>query len=174
MKASADKQSQQTLKEDEKMVKCIDCGYLASRNITTRQLDETDANFRKNCEPPHVRDFLGHNPHSGWEAYPICFVQANDLIKEFEQVGKTSAENVKTVINKERECPPFIMWRQGHNPKEHQEREDRKAMLEWQAIREDADRKYQIKHLWLTVIVAGIFTILGGVIGAVIALIAKG
>jgi hypothetical protein len=64
-----------------------------------------------------------------------------------------------------------IEWHQGFTPKEHQEMIDRDKMLKWQADREDADKKWQTKQLWMMAIIAGVFTILGGVIAAVISIL---
>ena len=74
-------------------------------------------------------------------------------------------------MNQERECTFFTKWQQGFTPKEHREMIDRQAMLKWQTEREDIDKKWQIQQRWFMVVVAGIFTIIGGVIGAIIVLV---
>jgi hypothetical protein len=56
------------------MVKCVECGYLATRNIKSRQLEEMEAEYRK----------IGMNPNELGSLYgaPICFAQAYDLKSE--------------------------------------------------------------------------------------------
>jgi hypothetical protein len=34
------------------MVRCSECGFLAARNIDTRNLDEVEEEFRRNGNPP--------------------------------------------------------------------------------------------------------------------------
>ena len=45
---------------------------------------------------------------------------------------------------------------------------DREKMLEWQLEREEADRKWRSKQDWKLIIIAGIFTMLGAIIGTII------
>jgi hypothetical protein len=88
-------------------------------------------------------------------------------------------ENTFEAIQEERECPDFTEWHPGFTPKEHQEMLDRQRLLEWQAEREDDDRKWHAKQreedksirrleLWTAVIIAGGFTVVGATIGAVL------
>lgn len=139
------------------MVKCSECGYLASRNRETRILEET--------EPTTRYDGLASK---GYEA-PICLVRAYDLWREcgirdgIVPVGNTI---VSQVCKKERGCKQWVKWQQGSTPKEHQEMMDREARLKWQAEREDADKKWRARQDWRLVIIAGIFTILGAILAA--------
>jgi len=131
------------------MVKCAECGFLASRNLETRILEETEQITR---DTGYVLDM--YQP-------PICFVRVNDFRDD--------------AIQKERICEQFTKWRQGSTPKEHQKMIDREARLKWQSEREDADKrwrddqrrqdkKWRIVELIILVVSAGLFTWLGAFI----------
>jgi hypothetical protein len=113
----------------------------------------------------------GRNQYKGQYDIPLCFVQSYDLCDEVKAAGGKSeldAVIVKSIIDQDRQCNSFIKWQQGFTPKEHREMIDREAMRKWQAEREEADRKWMTHQQRFMVIIAGIFTILGGIIGAVI------
>jgi hypothetical protein len=71
-------------------------------------------------------------------------------------------------IQTERECPGFTLWHPGFTPKEHQEMLDQQRLLEWQTEREDSDRRNRRLELWVALIAAGVFTVIGAAIGAVL------
>ena len=100
---------------------------------------------------------------------PICFVLETDLLSKYGTPKEKV--NIDGILQEQRDCKQFVKYQQGFTPKEHREMIDREAMLKWQAGREDADKKWQIKHLWMMAVVAGTFTILGGVIAAIISLL---
>jgi hypothetical protein len=166
------------------MPRCSNCGFLAVRDINTRQLEEVDGTFREWGRPP-LKRVAGRNQYKGQYDIPICFVRAHNLYNEVIESGvkpELYYTIVKTVIDEDRQCDSFIEWHQGFTPKEHQEMLDRKEMLKWQAEREKEDKEWQqrqreIEHNWQSrqqlflAIIAGIFTIIGGIIGVIITLI---
>jgi hypothetical protein len=141
------------------MVKCAECGYLAVRNKETRQLEEVEEWHREKGDipkKPGTTDPI-YNP-------AICFVRGDYVVQE-------EKEKVLAEICKERACKLFVQWQKGFTPKEHREMKDREKMLEWQSAREDTDRHWKDKQDKKLVYIAGGFTILGAVIGALIAII---
>ncbi len=152
------------------MVKCANCGFLAIRNSQTRELMEVEPVIR---EEGRRRSILpGFRYTWGYET-PVCFMNAYNLWDETGDLNKATSESIQATIQKERECKAFVTWQHGYTPKEHKEMLDRQEMLKWQAAREDADKKWQTRQQWFMVIIAGIFTVLGGIIGAVIALLSS-
>ena len=143
------------------MVRCSECGLLASRNVQSRQLEETE---RRTRDEGYV--------DTAYREAPICLARANDLWVESGITAQTvcygNVDEIRLAIQKERICQPFVEWKQGFTPKEHQEMIDRKVMLEWQAKREEADRKWHSRQNWYLVIIAGIFTILGAILGVLL------
>lgn len=57
-------------------------------------------------------------------------------------------------FNRERSCESFVGWQQGSTPKEHMEMKDR-----------EEERKWRSRQDWKLIVVAGIFTIVGGLLG---------
>ena len=45
---------------------------------------------------------------------------------------------------------------------------DQQRLLEWQTEREDSDRRNRRLELWVALIAAGVFTVIGAAIGAVL------
>jgi hypothetical protein len=164
------------------MVKCADCGFLAARNRQDRQLEEAESIMREKGIPAVT---FSSNAVMGigtkHEGEPLCFVQANDLRKEFWETTHrehptyqiVDSDSIVEVLLRDRECKDFVKWQQGFTPKEHREMLDRLEQRRWQEGREDTDRKWRSKQDKNLVIIAGLFTILGAVIGAVIAVFAK-
>jgi len=150
------------------MVKCADCGFLASRDIETRYLEETEQEIRQEGCPVLMVDTVKIG--SKFEP-PICFMRSPDYrVVPFGQIY--DHKPVKAEIQRERNCNLFTPWQQGFTPKEHREMLDREKMLKWQAEREDADRAWRERQEKKLIFIAGGFTILGAVIGGVIGLIA--
>ncbi len=149
------------------MVKCSECGFLASRNLQSRQLEETEPEIREEGALS-----IAWNTDKPFDKYepPICFMQVPDFdvipySLQFVLQRDKEKEKIRAEIQRERMCESFIEWRLGATPKEHREMLDRKEMLKWQAEREESDRKWRTRQQWFMVIVAGIFTILGVIIG---------
>lgn len=126
-------------------MKCAECGFLAARNITTRELEEAEDTFREKGIPPNIIDDDGRlRPKH--EQLPLCFAQRYNLRDEFKEfAGKDSADylSVFNVLNEERECEAFRKWQQGFTPKEHMEMQREERRMNFQAEREDADRKWR-------------------------------
>ncbi len=170
------------------MVKCADCGFLAARNRTTRELDEAEGLFREYGTAPIVYDKTGRNPYAGWEQILVCFARSHDLGGEVAEFGaKDGQKNIAVhyVINQDRECKSFTKWSQGSTPKEHREMMDREEWRKWREDREEADRKWRAEQdldnkRWQaqenrkTVLYTGGFTILGAAIAAIVSWFAYG
>lgn len=144
------------------MVKCIDCGYLAARHHETRLLEEVEEIYRNTGTSPNTT--VGYKHDIGIPIYeePICFMRFCDLKAEYRMT-----KDLLSILRKDRECDSTD-WKQGFTPKEHREMMDREKMLKWQAEREESDRKWRSAQEWKLVIVAGIFTLIGGVIVALV------
>lgn len=146
------------------MVKCADCGFLASRDIETRQLEETEQEIRSKGQ-------LVPSPNTGKPIHkyehPICFMQSKEY-KAFPYTSRSiltlDREDIRSEILRERDCKEFTAWQQGFTPKEHREMMDRKIISQIEDKRKKDDREWQTKQGWQLAIVAGIFTIIGGVI----------
>jgi hypothetical protein len=141
------------------MVKCADCGFLAGRDLESRQLVEVTVENRKTGIIPTHHKY----PDEVYSAFPLCFAQAWPL--QDEAKSKQQAD-ILTVIQRERECDKFVRWRQGFTPKEHQEMIDQQELKRWQVEQRREDRKWQVVWGVILVLVAGAFTILGAILGA--------
>ncbi len=155
------------------MVKCAGCGYLSVRIKVDSSLGEASVDFRERVEVAQGTDDKGGNQHPLHENIPLCFARCHylgDAVKDIKR-RDNPFEEVKEIIQKDIDCEEFTEWQQGFTPKEHRETIDREKMLKWQVNREDADRKWREKQDKKLVIIAGGFTILGALIGALIALL---
>lgn len=129
------------------MAKCADCGFLAARNRVTRTLDEAEDLFREGLAPLVVDD-KGGNPHRGWEHYPVCFHDAQDLtkiIKAAEEANGESAARVNFVLHEDRPCQAFSPWHRGLTARQHQERLERTADKK-------SDRRWHFVELALVIL----------------------
>jgi hypothetical protein len=148
-----------------------------------------EAFFREKGRPVPIydKDALPFQMGSRHEWQPLCFAQVYDLRNEFMEIThrknptheSPDVESVRAVIHEDRDCDSFVKWRQGSTPKEHQEMIDRDRLLKlqeeqrnndrkWQAEREEADRKWRSGQDRKMLVIAGCFTILGTILGAVI------
>lgn len=161
------------------MVKCSECGFLASRNLQTRQLEETEPEIRS--EGALSIAWNTEKPFNTYEP-PICFMQVSDFKAipyslQFVLQRDEEKKKVLSEIQRERECKSFTTWIPGSTPKEHQEMIDREARLRWQTEREEADKKWRSKQEWRLVImggiIAGVFTLLGTGIGVFLTIFLK-
>ncbi len=149
------------------MVKCSECGFLASRNVHSRQLEETEQEIRDNgCS---VVVWNTGKPINVFEP-PVCFMRIVDY-KAFPyqlRLGKYTYPEVVAEIQRDRDCADFIKWQQGFTPKEHREMLDRAKWLEWQTEQRKSDRRWRIIELVVlgivAALIAGAFTILGAFI----------
>jgi len=141
------------------MAKCAEGGFLAVRNIETRNLEEVEFELRQSG-----------NLSGRYHYIPICFAMVVDFGEELKQL-RNFPENAtrqneigeeiwpkwgdlrKTVFSKERTCEPFTRWQQGFTPKEHIEMINRKEMLEWQEKQEKRhSRDEWFRYIFLAVI----------------------
>jgi hypothetical protein len=123
------------------VVKCAECGFLAARNIQTREIEEVEGLFRDEGEPSFGN--LGIPKHEG---LPLCFARAFDLKSEFKKCagkGDPDAYSIYLVIHEDRDCSSYTEWQQGFTPKEHREMLDRKWLMEFQAAREKEDKEWR-------------------------------
>lgn len=145
------------------MAKCAECGFLASRNKSSRLLEETEQETRESGSFSEI-----YEP-------PICFKRVENLWAsggvKFADTAKYTPEKILSIIQMERDCLSFTKWYQGFTPKEHQEMVDREARLKWQEEREEADRKWQAHQQRFLALIAGLFTILGGAIGVLLTIL---
>jgi hypothetical protein len=162
---------------DQEMVKCADCGFLTHRNRIDGNFVEVFTEYRE------IGKYIGIVTFLNTENYPLCFLQSFDLSKEGEnQFGKPDIvpgegditnwpQRILGVIQKERKCSEFRKWQQGFSPKEHREMMDRERLLKYQENQRKEDRKWQNTQQVRLAIIAGIFTIIGALIGVVITLL---
>ncbi len=139
------------------MVKCADCGFLACRNVLTRQLEETEQEVRDEGGP--VIAWNTEKPIGRFEP-PICFMKSRGY-KAIPYQLFVDNSAVKAEIQRERSCELFIRWTQGSTPKEHQEMMDREEQRKWQERQRRDDFKWRILELIVLVVSAGLFTLLG-------------
>jgi hypothetical protein len=146
------------------MIRCADCGFLGLRRRQDRAVLEAENEFRIWAMHP-VR--VEGNSGNVYESRPICCAQASYLAGELN--GETT-EELKRVIQHERDCKKFTPWKQGFTPKEHhemidrqweQERQDRRdrEMMEFQAEQATLAHKRHMQSLAVALLAA----ILGGI-----------
>lgn len=146
------------------MVKCAECGFLATRNSTTRELEEAEETFREKGTSPLIIGQLQGRPTTRHESLPLCFVKAHNLLDEFKQFagkGNPDYKSVHFVIHEERECEAFTEWQQGFTPREHKDMLDQQKWRDWQEERRRNDRKWNI---FVVMASAGGFSLLGALI----------
>jgi hypothetical protein len=149
------------------MAKCSECGFLAARNLYTRQLEEVEKEYRDNGASPTKPfpdgvEMMSINGIRNVYGLPVCFARAFPLDLEIVASASSKDNGILTVINRERQCPYFVKWQQGFTPKEHQEMLDRQRKLEQEDKRRTSDRIWHWVELVLTL-----------AIGAMIAFLAK-
>ena len=124
------------------MEKCADCGFLASRNVQTRWLEETEEEIRR--EGGLVVAWNTGKPLGRFEP-PICFRQNTDY-KPVAFTTFVDTKAVKAEINKERNCDLFTEWKQGHSPREHLDMINQQLWLEYQDRKEKEDKEWREKQ----------------------------
>jgi len=141
------------------LVKCSECGFLASRNVQTRQLEETELEIRSQGALS-----IAYNTGKPFDKYepPICFMQAPDFrfipySDDFSLRRDDVAKEVSGEIQQDRKCRFFTKWRQGFTPKEHREMLDRELRIK-------EERRWRIAEIILILVLSGLFTLLGAAI----------
>ena len=137
------------------MVKCAECGFLASRGIQSRRLDETEQEIRsEGIVVPIIN--LG-KPFNVYEP-PICFMCSADYkavpftMRINPSTKDPEAQAVRTEIQRERTCELFTLWKLGSTPKEHREMLDRQWMIDREDARDGKARNMRIVELVLVII----------------------
>jgi len=135
--------------------RCAECGFLATRNRETSNLDAMEQNYRNTGKSSQK---VGFSPPYDIHEAPVCLMQVCDL---WSEIGKSDAKNILSVIRKDRPCEAFRKWQQGFTPKEHREMMDRERFEE--RLREDkkSDRRWRIIELFCLLVGSGLFTLLG-------------
>lgn len=143
------------------MVKCADCGFLASRLRQTRDLVETEIRLRESWN-----QFIAMGSSNLYALRPVCFVRAADFEVE---MGGPPIPPAPDAINRERDCDKFTPWMQGFSPKEHKEMLSDAEMKKWQAAESERQRAFEAKQtkilLFGGLIASLATTILGFVLG---------
>ena len=150
------------MERTKKMVKCIDCRYLAARHHETRLLEEVEEDYRNNGVSPNTT--VGYKHGIGIAVYdePVCFMRCYDLKAEYGEIKPPGLrKDLLSTLRKDRECNCFTKWKQGFTPKEHRDIMDREKMIEWQHKERRSDVKWRIVELIVLVASAGLFTLLG-------------
>lgn len=148
------------------MVKCSECGFLASRDVQTRRLEETELEIRSEGALS-----IAWNTGKPFDKYepPICFKQAPDFKFIPYSQGVTlqrdkASKQVYDEIQRDRECEFFTKWRQGFTPKEHQDMLDRELRIKLDEKRRTEERRWHIVEIILIVVLSGLFILLGAFI----------
>jgi hypothetical protein len=115
------------------MVKCAECGFLATRRLWSHELVEAAAPYRDEGQQP--TDPQNRNFYS-CELVPVCAVQRRNFVERLLRQGRTTQigqdeltrEEVRAALLEEYDCAQWTVWHQGFTPKEHREMLDRQSM----------------------------------------------
>ena len=154
------------------MKKCTDCGYLAVRNVDSRELEEAEEVFREKGTGPMAKVYEG-NPHLRHEKQPLCFARVHSFSDDFKKAIKENIPEdgrVKQIIQKERQCDKSTDWQQGFTPKEHREMLDREWMIrqeekrdqdarDWQSQESQRNRKWRLAEFLIAVLALGLIVL---------------
>jgi hypothetical protein len=134
------------------MCKCADCGYLAVRNMETRQLEEVERYHRETGDVPKKRGTNDpiYNP-------AVCFARGDYIV--YQEKEKVLAEMVKP-----RECKLFVRWAQGLTPKEHKEMLDEQWKLDQEKKSKKSDRIWHFIELIVTLVIGAVIAIVSAYI----------
>jgi hypothetical protein len=133
------------------MVKCHDCGLLATRNNDTGQWEEVDQRQRTTGQGQIRGDDAGYPREATWQfSRPVCILQVFDLASEYTQESSKSDSPINSAIalmlQRERDCESFTKWQIGFSPKEHREMIDREWMRKYQEEHEKTDKEWREKQ----------------------------
>ena len=169
------------------MVKCIDCGFLTT--VSFPEEDDWERQFPKitGHEVTYVEREASPSYYENFVTNPECFMAKDDLDVErirvavckfgpgFRTQPRLPSDFVmvsQEVLYKERACDGFTPYLHGFSPKEHLVRQDDRVWREelgaqqknWQASENSKNRKWQV----FTTIIAGLFGVIGIVVGVLI------
>lgn len=116
-------------------VKCRNCGYLALRNLNTRQLVEVEFGVRNEEEFPAIIEYVTESMFPSatpvYDTNAVCFRGETDFFTETKNAKDASLRHTDfhAIINRDRDCKSFTEAIYGLSPKEHldmnlQERKD--------------------------------------------------
>ncbi len=163
------------------MVKCADCGFLAIRAQADGAMRGANTHYRTEGYQGYQTDQVLPVPHCFVRAHSIHLeplvaggevraVEAESVLKLYNEAEEdVTDEAVLGIIKRERECSSFTPWLgEGWTPKEHQEIQERRWLLEWQQGQRAEDRRWRIIEILviglLATLMAGGFTVLGAFI----------
>ncbi len=137
---------------DDEKVRCADCGFLCTRNESTKEIREVEQESRETG----IGSISGINDVSFEMDLEVrCFAVAFNLPAELESAE--GDRRARQVIYKERPCGSFTKWRPGFTPKEHAnmtivdeirkaESEQRERDRTWQEDRRREDLEWREKQ----------------------------
>lgn len=128
-------------------VRCADCGFIAVRDRTSRELVEVEAGLRVKWELPT----LPNSSYLRYEDFPVCL---KGMVSLRIDAPSYNREEVAALVGQERECDAFIEWCRGFSPKEHQEMQlAQELQRQQQAMREQErdwqERRDAVQRDWL-------------------------
>jgi hypothetical protein len=114
------------------MVRCADCGFLATIELKTRRLGETEERNRKTG--------TGWGDGATFDRMPVCVAKE---ISFKDQLPNANDAEIAAVLAMERECKSFTPWKQGFTPKEHREMIENQELRAWQERQEEQRKATQ-------------------------------
>ena len=108
------------------MVKCADCGFLAVRNIETRELDSPDHQYRSTGTIPV--SLLKHNRQL-YEERPVCIRKSPDFPYNPDEDSPDTPRR-EAIVQTEHGCVLWGEWQPVLTPKEHRELLDRQWVID--------------------------------------------
>lgn len=117
------------------MARCAECGFLAVRDLQTRELAEVEEGMRMKWELPQI---LGTSTNR-YHEYPLCLVQATNLTRDCGDPYHPDA--VRQALWMDRRCDQYLQWRQGFTPKEHVEMRHAERMEQIAEARKRGDEE---------------------------------
>ena len=121
------------------MRKCSKCGFLALRNVVTRQLEEAEGSIRTSGRLPILQGCDGYV----YSETPICLLRAASFSREMREIGGNRDDARRLIFAKERDCDLFTDWHQGFTPKEHREMLDLREEREWRDKIDKRDKDWR-------------------------------
>jgi hypothetical protein len=120
------------------MPRCADCGFLAVREVDSRDLLEAEAHYR---ETGVLANKFGADRRLRYEHWPTCFA----MKLKFNEESHGKPEELLPVIRLDRTCDRFVQWNQGYTPKEHD------LMLASEIAKDAAERQQRMANRWMLI-----------------------
>ncbi len=149
------------------MVKCSECGFLAVRAAISRNLVEAERECRKTGNfNIYSRSSQGAQILPYYALPPLCFAQGIDMREEINKAAGTDNPDysrdpisIHLVLDEERECSEFVVWKQGSTPKEHREMLDRQWMIDREDRRDKQARNMRWAEFAVAIIALGLIVL---------------